>query len=90
MFPSKFGESFKGTYLVEHLRTASDRGFFTRRVSKIFKSNINNFLKKVLVFQKICFKVKVLKTFKISSDCDMKTYRSLKPRAILKIPTTVF
>ena len=73
MFPSKFGESFKGTYLVEHLRTASDRGFFTRRVSKIFKSNIN----------------KVLKTFKISIDCHINVGRSHKRRAILKIPSTV-
>ena len=88
MFPSKFGESFKGTYLVEHLRTASDRGFFTRRVSKNFKSNINDFLKKVLVSQKICFKVKVLKTFKISTDCHIKVGRSHKRRAILKIPIT--
>ena len=36
------------------------------------------------------FKVKVLKTFKTSSDCHIKTYRSLKRRAILKIPATVF
>ena len=47
----------------------------------------SRFLKKALVFQKICFKV--LKTFKISSDCHMKTCRSLKRRAILKIPCTV-
>ena len=48
------------------------------------------FLKKVFVFQKICFKVKVLKSFKISTDCHIKTRRSLKRRAILKIPSTVF
>ena len=30
------------------------------------------FLKKVSVFQKICFKVKVLKTFTISIDCHIK------------------
>ena len=82
MFPSKFGESFNLTF-------SSDRGFFTRRVSKIFKSNINDFLKKVLVSQKICFKVKVLKTFKISTDCHIKVGRSHKRRAILKIPITV-
>ena len=29
----------------------------------------SSFLKKVFIFQKICFKVKVLKTFKIFSDC---------------------
>ena len=31
-----------------------------------------NFLKKVFLFHKICFIVKVLKTFKISSDCHIK------------------
>ena len=35
-------------------------------------------------------KVKVLKTFKISSDCPIKTCRSLKRRAFLKIFSTVF
>ena len=48
------------------------------------------FLKKVFVFQKIYFKVKVLKSFKIFTDYHGKTYRSLKQRAILKIPSTVF
>ena len=33
------------------------------------KKEYSSFLKKVFVFQKICFKVKVFKTFKISSDC---------------------
>ena len=47
-------------------------------------------MKKVLVFQKICFKVKVLKSFKFCSDCHIKTRRSLKRRAILKIPSIVF
>ena len=50
----------------------------------------SSFFKKVFVFQKIYFKVKVLKTFKISSDCHMKICRFLKRRAILKIPSTVF
>ena len=54
------------------------------------KKRYSSFLKKVFVFQKICFKVKVLKTFKIFSDCHIKTCRSLKRRAILKIPSTVF
>ena len=35
------------------------------------------FLKKVFIFKKICFKVKVLKAFKISTDCHIKTCRSL-------------
>ena len=48
------------------------------------------FLKKVFVFQKICFKAKVLKMFEILTDCHIKTYRSLKERAILKIRSTFF
>ena len=42
------------------------------------KKRYSNFLIKVFVFQEICFKVKVLKTFKISSDCHIKTSQSLK------------
>ena len=49
----------------------------------------SRFLKKASVFQKICFKVKVLKMVNISTDCHIKTCRSLKRRAILKIPSTV-
>ena len=45
------------------------------------------FLKKVLIFQKTCLKVKVLKMFKIPSDCHRKTCRSLKRRALFKIPS---
>ena len=47
-------------------------------------------MEKAFVFQEICFKVLILKTFKISSDCHDKTYRSLKWKANLKIPGTVF
>ena len=43
-----------------------------------------NFLKRVFIFWKICLKVKLLKTLKISSDCHIKTFRSLKRRAIWK------
>ena len=45
----------------------------------------SSFLEKVFVFQKICFKAKVLKTFETFTDCHMKACRSLKWRAILKI-----
>ena len=51
------------------------------------KKRYSSFLKKVFIFQTICFKV--LKTFKISSYCLIKTCSSLKRRAILKIPSTV-
>ena len=50
----------------------------------------SSFLRKVFVFQKISFKVKVLKTLKIFTDCHIKTSQSLKQRTILKIPRTVF
>ena len=50
------------------------------------KKRCSSFLKGVCVFQKIYFKVKVLKSFKISSDC-IKAYRSLKWRTVLKIHT---
>ena len=49
-----------------------------------------SFLEKVFLLQEMYFKVKVVKTFKISSGCHKKTYRSLKRRAILKIPITAF
>ena len=52
------------------------------------KKRYSSFLKKVFIFQKICFKV--LKMFKIFTDRQIKTCRSLKRRAILKIPSTVF
>ena len=41
--------------------------------------------KQYFSFQKIYVKVKLLKSFKISSDCHIKACRSLKWRAILKI-----
>ena len=53
------------------------------------KKRYSSFLKKVFVLQKICFKVKVLKTFKISTDCHIKACLSCKRRTILKIPGTV-
>ena len=35
------------------------------------KKRYSNFFKKIFVFQKICFKVKVLKTFEVSTDCQI-------------------
>ena len=54
------------------------------------KKRYSNFLEKGFVFKKICFKVKVMQTFKISSDYHIKACQSLKRRAILKIPGIVF
>ena len=36
------------------------------------KERYSSFLKSVCIFQKICFKVKVLKSVKISGDCCIK------------------
>ena len=46
------------------------------------------FLNKIFVFQKICFKIKALKLFKISTGYHIKACRYLKRRAILKVPST--
>ena len=54
------------------------------------KKRYSKFSKKVFVFQKICFKVKVSKTLDTFTGCHIKTCRSLKRRSILKIPSTVF
>ena len=54
------------------------------------KKRYSSFLRKVFIFQKIYFKVKVLKYFKICRDCHIETYRPLKLWAILKIPRSAF
>ena len=54
------------------------------------KKRYSSFLRKVFIIQKIRCKVKALKKFKISTDCHIKTSRSLKRRAILKIPRIAF
>ena len=43
-----------------------------------------SFLKKVFVFQKICFRVKVLKKFKVSTDFHKKNMPTLKWRLFWK------
>ena len=48
------------------------------------KKRSSSFLKKIFVFQKICFKVKVWKTFETFTDCHIKTFRSLKRSTIWK------
>ena len=48
-----------------------------------------SFLRKVFIFHKTSFKVKVMRKFKISSDYLLKICRSLKQSAILKIPSIV-
>ena len=45
------------------------------------KKRYSSCSKKVFVFQKICFKVKVLKSFETFTDCHIKTCRSFKRRA---------
>ena len=54
------------------------------------KKRYSRFLKNVFIFQETYFKVKVLKTPKIFTDCHIKTCQPLKLRVILKIPSTLF
>ena len=66
-------------------------GNITLSVLVFYTKNLHStFLKKVFVFWKIYFNVKVLKTFIAVSDYHMKTCRSFKRRAILKISRTIF
>ena len=53
------------------------------------KTQFSSFWWKVLVIQKTCFEIKILKTFKIPSDCYISLCRSLNGRAILQMPGTV-
>ena len=74
------------------LTLASDRAVLYRNVALSIlvlstKKQHSNFLEKFFVFLKICCKVKVLNTLKISSNCYLKTYQSLKRR---KIPSNLF
>ena len=46
------------------------------------KKQYSSFLKKELVFQKTCFKAKVIKTLKIPSDDHVKTCQSLERKAM--------
>ena len=71
-------------------RSEGNKQFFFLGAILIFstKKRYSSFLKNVFVFQKMFFKVKVLKTFKSSSDCHIKICRSVKRRAILKISST--
>ena len=48
------------------------------------KKHCSSLLKKDLVFQKTCFKVKVIKTLKILSESHVKTCQSLEQRAVFK------
>ena len=45
---------------------------------------------KVFAFPRNCFKVKVLKTFKVFTDCQIEAWRPLKWKAPVTIPRTVF
>ena len=75
-------------YLPQHCRQFCMK--ILRVQSQYFQlKKVLHFLEKVFVFQKICFKVKVLITFKTSSDCKIKTSPSLR-RTILKSHTTDF
>ena len=49
----------------------------------------SSFSKNLFVFHKTCLVVRVMKMFKMSSDCHIKICRSFKGWAIVKIPRTV-
>ena len=54
------------------------------------KKRYSGFLKKIPIFKKICFRVKVLKTSEISSDSHIKIFQSLNQRFTLKISVAIF
>ena len=54
------------------------------------KNDTPFFWKGLTFLRKFVVKVKTFKTFKNSSCCHIKTWRSLKRKAILKNPSTVF
>ena len=56
----------------------------------VLESIFSSFSKESFVFQKICFKVKVMKTFKISGNCYKRIFWYLKWRAALEIPSPIF
>ena len=71
------------------------KSFYRKSVSKFtenlhFTENLLQSLQKIYILQKICFKVKVWKTFKVSTDCRIKPFPFLKRGATLKIPRIVF
>ena len=53
------------------------------------KKRFSIILKRVCLFQKISFKIRVIKTFKSFINCHIKTCQTLKRSAILKI-TSIF
>ena len=64
-------------------RLAFDRANLYRYIAfSLLVLSTKKLLKRICVFQKICFKVKILKMSKISSDCHIKTCWTLKRRAI--------
>ena len=76
------------------LTLVSERAVFYGNIAFLIlvlstKKRYFSILEKVFVFLAICFKVEVLKTFKISCDFQIKTCQSPKRMAILKIPNAV-
>ena len=54
------------------------------------KKRFSSDLEKGFRFPENLFQVRVLETFKVSTDCHIKTCRSLKRRAFLKIHIIAF
>ena len=87
---TSFLQNTSGRVLLASDRSDLYRNFALTIVVLSTKKLYPSFLKTVYVFQNICFKVKVLKMFKITSDWHIKTCRPLKWRANLKIPSIIF
>ena len=70
-------------------------GIFTWNVC-IFNLSVSmtkrysSFSEKLFLFQKTCFRLEVLKMFKMSTDCHIKICGALEWRTILKISCTAF
>ena len=54
------------------------------------KKRYSSLLCSIFFFEKMCFKVRVLNTLKISTDRHIKSCRYFKRRAILKITSSAF
>ena len=81
---------FCTSYLIWLLRGQFCMEMFRFQLQYSQLKNSNPVFERFEFFNKTCFKVKVLKTFKIFNDCHINTCRSSKWRAFFKIPSTAF
>ena len=60
------------------------------KLQRLRKIRIGTFRSLVPQIESNCFKIKGLKMFDTFTNCHIKTFRSLKRRATLKISSTIF